>query len=429
MDATLKQAIRYIRDWIGIDLPDYRVPLLHAELQRIGYGDAAVGLTRLVKNEDSIREEFIPILTISETYFFRHRGHFDALKKFAIKQRDLGMPCKVLAAGCSTGEEAWSAAAVLASVYKDSGLSYEVHGWDLDSRRIRYANRGYYGVCAARLGFYEWGEWFRERHDIWQPTEALRTRTQFEVKNLLHAFTTTDTQYDAILFRNVSTYWTKDCTRSVLDNLQESLAEGGLMMLRPVDPEMLNQKDCAIEDVLGSTVLKRVEEEPAPEITYLREATRSKTDAEDATTVMGRVYEISATIVHPAKRVVAEPVPSYSPIPNGTTDDDERILHIVQKLAIDGRYEEAMELLRQHPTSTSLNATLWEGILLLNHNEAEEAINKFLKCLIWDPENPEIRQWLAVSYTAVGRDADAKREYDNAWDLQSHKSTMLAAVT
>jgi len=51
-------------------------------------------------------------LTIPETYFFRHPGHFDKLRDFALARAAVGGTCHVLSAGTSTGEEAWSAAAV-----------------------------------------------------------------------------------------------------------------------------------------------------------------------------------------------------------------------------------------------------------------------------------------------------------------------------
>src|SRR5262245_31749531 len=72
--------------------------------------------------------------TPGETSFFRYPRHFAALAAFAGGRAERGQRTEVLSAGCSTGEETWSAAVVLDTAY-GGAAGWSVLGADVDAER------------------------------------------------------------------------------------------------------------------------------------------------------------------------------------------------------------------------------------------------------------------------------------------------------
>ena len=388
-DARLvRAAARATKERYGIDVPDYQLPLLGSALERLGGGSQA-SLDRLLSGEQDAWHVVIEALTVPETYFFRHPGHYALLRELAERRLAARRPLRVLSAGCSSGEEAWSAAAVLVAACAGAREGDHVDGWDASEHRLRRAREGRYRAWSVRDGFGEYASLFAERDGAWEVAPILRSLVRFERVNLA-APPAAGPVYGAIFYRNVSIYWDAETTGRVLTALGEMLEEDGMLLVGPSDPGTLDADRWAHSIEGGVRCFRR-----------------------RAVPLRGPEHEghappsAAAPIIAPAVRA---PVPV--PVPARLADPLEE----VRCLAGRGEYATALGLLARAPLG-SADAKLWEGVLRLQLDDAARAVELLRASVFLEPERVELRRWLAVAYRAAGRAAEAAREERNAEEL------------
>jgi chemotaxis protein methyltransferase CheR len=172
----------------------------------------------------------IDLLTTNETRFFRESKHFDLLARLATEARGrTAGRFRVWSAACSTGEEPYSIAMVLAD--RLEGETWEVVGSDISTRVLERARIGHYPMercadmpahylkrfCLKGLGRNQ-GTLLIER--------TLRSRVQFRQINLNHPVPALG-MFDVIFLRNVMIYFNDETKREVVGRLLAALRPGG----------------------------------------------------------------------------------------------------------------------------------------------------------------------------------------------------------
>lgn len=233
LTAEHREALDELEDLTGIVVKQWRWPALKAEFDRFENSED------LLEMSSTTRSRMIDAVSIGESYFFRHQGHFDLLKSFAQDLAARGLPCRVLCAGSSTGEEAWSAAAVLKSVPAPLGHQHRVEGWELSRDRIDHAEAGRYNLWSCRRGFYGYDEYFDKTADGYTVCDALRPIVTFSEVNLKNPLVPVGCKFDIVFFRNVSIYFSEDTTRAICRRLGSLIADGGTLFAGPSDPILM----------------------------------------------------------------------------------------------------------------------------------------------------------------------------------------------
>jgi chemotaxis protein methyltransferase CheR len=200
----------------------------------------------------------LDLVTAGETYFFRHEEQLSVFSETilpAIAQANQARRrITIWSAGCSSGEEAYTAAILL----QESGLFYgwnvRIAGTDLSQERIEHARQGCYFQGAFRSTPDEIRDRYfvtstrpsslgRPRHapNIWQVQDQLRSWCQFSVVNLLQLnqpgslpgleLEALSRRVDVILCRNVLLYLDQRARVQVLRSLYERLVPGGFLLL------------------------------------------------------------------------------------------------------------------------------------------------------------------------------------------------------
>jgi chemotaxis protein methyltransferase CheR len=180
----------------------------------------------------------INALTTNVTSFFRENHHFDALADFMLPeamQRNAGSRrIRIWSAGCSTGEEPYSAAMVAADVLP-TGWDLKILATDIDSDVVAAATSGIYpvdrmsSVTPERLKrFFQKGSGEREgcavaRHDI-------KSMITFRTLNLLHAWPMKG-PFDVIFCRNVMIYFDQPTREKLVNRFSEMLVPGGYLCI------------------------------------------------------------------------------------------------------------------------------------------------------------------------------------------------------
>lgn len=182
-------------------------------------------------------EEAVEALITNETYFMRQEYQLRAFREELLPRLAKANADKrrlvVWSAGCSTGEEAYSVAAMI----HQSGLFMDwdvrVVGSDLSKSNVAAARRGVYRGNAFRTATDEFrSTYFTEREDGSHVADWLRKVCYFGHLNLLDGLkAATLGRVDVVFCRNVLIYFDASSRRRVIDNLYERLTPGGYLLL------------------------------------------------------------------------------------------------------------------------------------------------------------------------------------------------------
>ena len=182
-------------------------------------------------------EEAVERLTTKETYFFRQEYQLRAfqsellprLHQVNAKQRRL----LVWSAGCATGEEAYTLAALILESGRFDGWDVRVIGSDLSKQCVAHARRGVYGPSSLRAtSARDKQRYFYELEDGFHVQDSIKKLCQFGQMNLFDVGRGNLVgRVDAIFCRNVLIYFDVRSRKRVIDNLYQRLSPGGYLML------------------------------------------------------------------------------------------------------------------------------------------------------------------------------------------------------
>lgn len=176
----------------------------------------------------------VDLLTTNETYFFREPGHFAFLKNDVIRARRPAGTFRVWSAACSTGEEVYTLAMLLADSLPQS--PWEVVGSDISTQVLAKAAAAHYpldrneGIPPEFLTRYCL-KGVRSQSGTFLITPELKRRTHFRQVNLTLPVPADIGEFDVIFLRNVMIYFDMDTKRKVVANLLPRLKSGGYLFI------------------------------------------------------------------------------------------------------------------------------------------------------------------------------------------------------
>ncbi|HEU4403219.1 MAG TPA: protein-glutamate O-methyltransferase CheR [Candidatus Polarisedimenticolia bacterium] len=244
MRATVQAIHRHLFERRGIDLSRYKESYLKRRLLVRVRALRLAGLEEYAVYLRRHPEEIGPLqraLSIQVTGFFRNRSCFDFLKENVVPdlvQRSASRQNRlaVWSAGCATGEETWSLAALFATTLgARSRTRLRITGTDLDEEALQTARRAVYPAdrLAATMPGTE-RRHFEERADgRAAPRESLRRLVRFERESLLDPFDRDD--LDLIVCRNVLIYFSLEHQADILGRFAAALSAGGFLVLGRVE--------------------------------------------------------------------------------------------------------------------------------------------------------------------------------------------------
>lgn len=176
----------------------------------------------------------VDLLTTNETYFFREPRHFEFLRDEIIRPRRSPAPFRVWSAACSTGEEVYTLAMLLAETLPNT--PWEVVGSDISTQVLAKAEAGHYpldrneGIPPAYLVKYCL-KGVRSQSGSFLITPELKRRTRFQQVNLTLPVDAEIGDFEVIFLRNVMIYFDMDTKRKVVANLLPRLKSGGHLII------------------------------------------------------------------------------------------------------------------------------------------------------------------------------------------------------
>ena len=178
----------------------------------------------------------VEVLTTNETYFYREPEQLRAFELELLpvlqRERSEARRLRLLSAGCSTGEEVYTLAALLLDSGRFEGWDLEVLGVDLSRRCLARAQAGAFGEQAFRSPeALALRRWFHLQEGRWVADEALLGLVRFGAANLLDGQGVPLEPLDVIFCRNVLLYFDPPARRQVLRQLHARLRPGGWLLL------------------------------------------------------------------------------------------------------------------------------------------------------------------------------------------------------
>jgi chemotaxis protein methyltransferase CheR len=175
----------------------------------------------------------LDLLTTNETYFFREKRHLDFLRDRVLSGWPRARAFRVWSAACSSGEEPWSLAMLLAGRLGEG--PWEVVGSDISTRVLERARTGHYSLertqdlpreyllryCLKGVG---------AQAGTFLIGEELRPRVNFRQVNLAAPLPALGA-FEAIFLRNVMIYFDVATKQQVVARLLPLLRPGGHLFI------------------------------------------------------------------------------------------------------------------------------------------------------------------------------------------------------
>ena len=249
-DRDLRRITQLVEETAGIHLPEHKRSMVELRTARraraAGIADLA-GYCDIVFSEAGEQERFrlIDALTTNKTEFFREADHFAQLIDVVVPEVVRGRlaeahgatPLRAWSAGCSSGEEPYTLAIVLARyALLHPPLDFSVLGTDICSRTLEKAVTAVYGEedITRVPPEYRNTAFLRNRnHDLRLVRVApeIRQHVEFSRHNLLSDVPPVPEKFDVIFCRNVIIYFERHTQIKVLENLARALAPGGYLFV------------------------------------------------------------------------------------------------------------------------------------------------------------------------------------------------------
>ncbi|MER3395453.1 MAG: hypothetical protein C4318_06055 [Acidimicrobiia bacterium] len=187
-------------------------------------------------------EELSNRIVVHQTEFFRNRPQFEALEKLVLPEllaeaAGTGRTLKVWSAGCSSGEEPYSIAMVVAKVL-GSGLgawNVEIVGTDISGPILSRAIQARYPAKAARTVPEPYKSlYLRETSDGgFEVAEEIKALVSFKVHNLVKEEPPAEVLPGAqlVFCRNVTIYFSQGSLLRAISNMEAALRPGGYLFL------------------------------------------------------------------------------------------------------------------------------------------------------------------------------------------------------
>ena len=237
--------VAFLRNQIGISLEPHRMGLLQARLrsrlQAKGFASFTQFSDRVLKTDPTGpgMQLLIDLSTVNHTAFFREPAHFTfmAERVTAYLKEQPGQTVRLWSAGCSTGQEPFSMAMVLAETIPGLGPQrVEIWASDLSREVLEVAARAIYrdrevqGVSPPRLRrFFLRGH--GPRAGSYRVVPEIRDLIKFRHLDLRNPSWPIPGDLHMIFCRNVSIYFADEERIELFNRLAQHVRPGGWLAI------------------------------------------------------------------------------------------------------------------------------------------------------------------------------------------------------
>lgn len=215
-------------------------------------------------------DELVGILTVGETYFFRNKGHFDALRQRILpelieERRRTTRRIRIWSAGCATGEEPYSIAILLRQLIPNlESWNILIMGTDINRSALRQARRGRYRSWSFRGVDRQLRDTYFSLNggSEYVIDRSVKRMVTLDYLNLVEdrypSLSNRTNGMDIILCRNVTIYFDPQTTLEVISRFHRCLAADGWLIPGASEPNMVFYEDFEARTFPGAVVYQKV---------------------------------------------------------------------------------------------------------------------------------------------------------------------------
>ena len=358
------------------------------------------------------RQSLLDEVTIPETHFFRNPPQIRALRQFVLpellRQAAPSRRLRVWSAGCSTGEEAYTIAMLVRELLPaSSGWDVQVVATDISLRALGAAQRGHYQERAFVMTEpTDLQRFFRLDADSgsYEVRQEIRDLVDFRHHNLV-----TDAppfavgEVDLVLCRNVTIYFDRETTKSLMQRMHGTLRDGGYLFLGHAETLWQVTDAFALVALGDAFVYRRSDPAVKPRAVLPDRRTEDEPRPTKADRRRGPGDRRTAT------RASAPPERVAPPVAVPATDP----LDVVRAAVAAGKYAEAADVAGEVGSADPLRqeAHYLQGLALTNLGRDADAMVVLRKAVYLAPEDGFAHFLLAGALERSGETLAAARSY------------------
>lgn len=186
----------------------------------------------LPENADE-KQIFVDLLTTNETSFFREPIHFQFLSDYIVTQKKDDSVFRIWSAACSSGEEPYSIAMLLADKIKYQ--SWEIIASDISSRILEKSNRGLYPIDKTVNIPTEYLKKYclkgvNSNEGFFKIANEIKSNIRFLHMNLIEPFPVIG-KFKFVFLRNVMIYFDKPTRKNIIEKMHDVITENGYLFI------------------------------------------------------------------------------------------------------------------------------------------------------------------------------------------------------
>lgn len=195
-----------------------------------------------IKTDKDLMEEFVNYITINVSEFYRNPALWKTLEDVILPDliNKFGSNLKIWSAACSTGDEPYSLAMVLAKKVPLSKV--HIYATDIDEQVLAKAKDGVYGANSLKGLPDEYkNKYFEKMGDrFYKISDEIKKCVEFRKANLLRdAY---PTGMHLIVCRNVMIYFTEEAKEDIYKKFNNSLVKDGCLFVGNTE-QIINYKE------------------------------------------------------------------------------------------------------------------------------------------------------------------------------------------
>lgn len=205
--------------------------------RRLGLPDLSALVEQLRREPyGPVHETVVEAMTTNETSFFRDLHPYATLKKHilpdVIQRRRVERTLYVWSAACSTGQEPYSLAMLLAGTRELRGWNVRILATDLSKNAITRAQTGVYSALEVSRGLPEKArsEHFERDGEVYRVKPAIRALIEWKQMNVAEPLPPLPV-FDVVFLRNVLIYFSLPTCTSILNRVRGAMSKQGFLIL------------------------------------------------------------------------------------------------------------------------------------------------------------------------------------------------------
>jgi chemotaxis protein methyltransferase CheR len=237
-DLLLKKFSLVIKEKIGLDFSTN----LSSLTIKIGRRSKELSLSlheyiQYTEKNVSEWDILITFLTINETYFYREEHQLNELVTSTLPdlyQKNPYNDIYIWSAACSTGEEPYTIAMMIAERNQIPLHKIKIIATDIDTNVLALAEKGFYSkhsFCFRKMPKKWFQMYFTETEKGYYIKDEIKKMVTFKPLNLMSSSYLPAYQFDAILCRNVLIYFDLETTLQIIEQFAKKLKNNAYLFL------------------------------------------------------------------------------------------------------------------------------------------------------------------------------------------------------